>query len=105
MNHKYTTKLFFFLYSLIGICSVQLSNAQPSGLVCPELNIIGGPVLNLSCNTYCTNIQARLPIINESIDGANAYTVTNIPFSGNYGFAIPGASPLLVNQDDRFSPL
>lgn len=70
---------------------------------CPGINIIGAPTINLACNDTCTNIVAKLPDIKQTIDGAQAYLVSSIPYSGHYDFDLPGSTNVLINLDDHFS--
>src|SRR5690625_869850 len=103
---KLYLSIIIILFTLPSIA--QNFNFQPLSAVlpyCPEVNVTSPNPVNLSCdpNDTCFSVSAELPDIRQTVNGPNAYLVNEIDYTGNFGFNIPGAIPVLVDIDDRFS--
>ncbi|WP_449452782.1 Ig-like domain-containing protein, partial [Taibaiella helva] len=72
---------------------------------CPDVEISGAPQITFPCSdsTECTTLTATYPDIRQTVDAPNAYLVNSIPYAGHEQFQVPGATPILVNQDDVYS--
>lgn len=100
---KLYLSIIIILFTLPSIA--QNFNFQPLSAVlpyCPEVNVTPPNLVNLSCdpNDTCFSVSAELPDIRQTINGPNAYLVNEIDYTGNFGFNIPGAIPVLVDIDD-----
>lgn len=72
---------------------------------CPDVEIAGAPQITFPCSnaTACTTLTVIYPDIRQTIDAPNAYQVSSVPYTGHELFQIPGATSILVNQDDVYS--
>lgn len=78
---------------------------QAQNISCPEVVWTTPNPMDLGCDIAdtCFTLNASLPDIRQTLNGPNAYVVNEIPYSGNFGYNLAGATNVLVNIDDKFS--
>jgi gliding motility-associated-like protein len=105
VQNKRMNRIFLSLCSLMFVLIFLKTVSLAQSVSCPDIVLENGTdQINFNClNSACTTVTAKLPDIRNTINAANAYVVSSIPFSGALPFSITGSNAILVGEDDVYS--